>query len=46
MADLGYAKIRLDARILAKSWVHVADLLDVPNPNDHATGVIAQAAVV
>lgn len=32
--------------IFAKSWVHVADVRDVPNPGDYATGTIGKTPVL
>jgi phenylpropionate dioxygenase-like ring-hydroxylating dioxygenase large terminal subunit len=32
--------------IFGRSWVHVADLRDVPNPGDYATGTIGKTPVI
>lgn len=32
--------------IFARSWVHVADLIDIPNPGDYTTGMIGHTPVI
>jgi phenylpropionate dioxygenase-like ring-hydroxylating dioxygenase large terminal subunit len=32
--------------IFARSWIHVCDLLDVPNPGDYATAMIGRTPVI
>ena len=32
--------------LFARAWVHVADLIDVPNPGDYVTGMIGQTPVI
>lgn len=32
--------------LFARSWVHVCDLLDLPNPGDYATGTIGRTPVI
>ncbi len=37
---------REQGAIFARSWVHVADLIDVPNPGDYTTAMIGRTPVI